>query len=224
MCVPAVEPDWSITLSVLNALVLGFVLLYLIRYRTGRRSKDSRLTKNGKVYTIGKMQIFSNVVLGTGSRGTVVYEGRFENRPVAIKRLVKPFFGEQNANKEIELLINSDNHPNVLRYHAKEEDTNFIYIALEKCNSSLMNLDPDTFTTGDTISVLRHILLGLAHLHSLNIVHRDLKPANILISLPTKTGKIADMGLGKKLDAHRSSFDSTVTGSVGWQVLQLATI
>jgi serine/threonine-protein kinase/endoribonuclease IRE1 len=29
------------------------------------------------------------------------------------------------------------------------------------------------------------------------------------------------MGLGKKLDVHRSSFDSTVTGSVGWQAPEM---
>src|SRR5689334_23116992 len=31
------------------------------------------------------------------------------------------------------------------------------------------------------------------------------------------SGKIADMGLGKQLDLQRSSFDSLVSGSVGWQ-------
>ncbi len=51
--------------------------------------------------------------------GTIVYSGRFEGRTVAIKRLVKPFFGVDHADKEIALLIATDQHPNVLRYYAK---------------------------------------------------------------------------------------------------------
>lgn len=68
---------------------------------------------------IGRMVLFPNQVLGTGSMGTVVYAGLFEGRPCAIKRLVKPFFGSANAQQEIALLIQSDQHPNVLRYYAK---------------------------------------------------------------------------------------------------------
>jgi len=60
-----------------------------------------------------------NYVAGTGSRGTIVYAGRFEGRPVAVKRLVKHFYGNDEADKEIALLIDSDQHPNVLRYYAK---------------------------------------------------------------------------------------------------------
>lgn len=116
---------------------------------------------------------------GTGSRGTVVYAGRFEGRPVAVKRLVrcfvmilgdsqycclvqvKPFYGADEADKEIALLIGSDSHENVLRYYAKastavadrfavsltplcvvmqEEDSDFIYLALERCHMSLTDL------------------------------------------------------------------------------------
>lgn len=72
------------------------------------------------------------------------------------------------------------------------------------------------------IHVLQQMFSGLAHLHSLNIVHRDLKPQNVLLA-PDHSGKIADMGLGKKLDEHRSSFDSHIAGSVGWQAPELLT-
>ncbi len=71
------------------------------------------------------------------------------------------------------------------------------------------------------VDVLRDIAHGVAHLHSLHIVHRDLKPQNILISFDNRA-KIADMGLGKKLEVHRSSFNQNsagMGGSMGWQVI-----
>ena len=178
-----------------------------------------------KTYSIGKIQIFADQVLGTGSMGTVVYAGLHETRECAVKRLVKPFFGHDNADKEISLLIQSDQHPNVLRYYAKEEDASFIYIALEKCAGSLQDLidRPSNHPDADRLLILHSMMTGLAHLHSLNIVHRDLKPANILLTKGNRC-KLADMGLGKQLDLMRSSFDSVVSGSFGWQPAEVLSV
>ena len=142
-----------------------------------------------------------------------------------MKRLVKPFFGHDNADKEISLLIQSDQHPNVLRYYAKEEDASFIYIALEKCAGSLQDLidRPHNHPQADRLLILHSMMTGLAHLHSLNIVHRDLKPANILLTKGNRC-KLADMGLGKQLDLMRSSFDSVVSGSFGWQPAEVLNV
>ena len=157
--------------------------------------------------------------------GTVVYAGLHETRECAVKRLVKPFFGHDNADKEISLLIQSDQHPNVLRYYAKEEDASFIYIALEKCAGSLQDLidRPANHPDADRLLILHSMMTGLAHLHSLNIVHRDLKPANILLTKGNRC-KLADMGLGKQLDLMRSSFDSVVSGSFGWQPAEVLSV
>ena len=178
-----------------------------------------------KTYSIGKIQIFADQVLGTGSMGTVVYAGLHETRECAVKRLVKPFFGHDNADKEISLLIQSDQHPNVLRYYAKEEDASFIYIALEKCAGSLQDLidRPANHPNADRLLILHSMMTGLAHLHGLNIVHRDLKPANILLTKGNRC-KLADMGLGKQLDLMRSSFDSVVSGSFGWQPAEVLNV
>lgn len=140
--------------------------------------------------TIGSMVLFPHQVLGTGSMGTVVYAGTFGGRPCAIKRLVKPFFGSLNAAQEISLLIQSDQHPNVLRYYAKEEDTSFIYLALELCAGTIQDLIEEDAASADDLAgepkwpqetvktILYGMMTGLAHLHSLHIVHRDLKPMN----------------------------------------------
>jgi hypothetical protein len=157
-------------------------------------------------YILNKITVDTNVVLGTGSMGTVVYGGQFEGRQCAIKRLVKPFYGETYADKEIALLIATDQHPNMLRYYAKEEDSDFIYIALERCNGTLLDMvsvrdSPITIIHSQQgnnadiqllkeahkykLQILRDMCTGLAHLHAMNIVHRDLKPVSIRCNLCT---------------------------------------
>ena len=44
------------------------------------------------------------------------------------------------ARREIATLILSDDHPNVLRCFALEEDQNFVYLGLERCSHSLADL------------------------------------------------------------------------------------
>jgi hypothetical protein len=64
---------------------------------------------------IGNLTI-SPTVLGYGSstHGTIVFAGDFGGRPVAVKRLLVEF--HDVALKEVDALIASDEHPNVLRY------------------------------------------------------------------------------------------------------------
>ena len=44
------------------------------------------------------------------------------------------------ARKEIGALILSDEHPNIVRCFAMEEDSEFVYLALERCKQSLADL------------------------------------------------------------------------------------
>lgn len=62
-----------------------------------------------------------NEILGYGSHGTVVFRGRFEERDVAIKRVLLDFY--EIAEHEVKLLQDSDDHPNVVRYYCKVCDT-----------------------------------------------------------------------------------------------------
>ena len=69
--------------------------------------------------------------LGTGSHGTIVYEGNFQGRPIAIKQVLKKLAA--TVDREISIMLKIDKHPNILRYFAKEVDENFFYIATELC-------------------------------------------------------------------------------------------
>lgn len=54
---------------------------------------------------------------------------------MAVKRLLPECF--TFASREVQLLRESDAHPNVIRYFSTEEDSQFRYIALELCSATL---------------------------------------------------------------------------------------
>lgn len=139
---------------------------------------------------IGAITI-TDEVLGYGSHGTVVCRGQFQGRDVAIKRLLVDFF--EVADREVQIMQESDSHPNVIRYYCTERHGHFMYIALELCCGSLadaISLSPKAQLATQMLQAIpkQEILLqlarGLQHLHSLKLVHRDIKPQNILIALP----------------------------------------
>lgn len=155
---------------------------------------------------------------GFGSHGTVVFQGSLQGRAVAVKRLLQDFV--TLADREVNILQESDDHPNVIRYYYQEAHANFLYIALELCPATLADVieRPDQFRdiaiAFEPKRALRQITAGLRHLHALKIVHRDIKPQNILISHAKKgVGEsaghrmlISDFGLCKKLEVDQTSF------------------
>ncbi|KAL1740415.1 hypothetical protein HDZ31DRAFT_67962 [Schizophyllum fasciatum] len=183
--------------------------------------------------------VVSDTILGFGSHGTVVYQGSLQGRAVAVKRLLKDFV--TLASREVSILQESDDHPNVIRYYYQEAHSNFLYIALELCPASLADIietpDKEQFheiaMAFDPKRALRQITGGLRHLHALKLVHRDIKPQNILVSsAKTVNGKpgyrmlISDFGLCKKLDVDQTSFLPTAygamaAGTAGWRAPEI---
>ncbi|KAI4314664.1 hypothetical protein L6164_027552 [Bauhinia variegata] len=86
---------------------------------------------------IGKLLV-SNKEIAKGSNGTIVLEGMYEGRKVAVKRLVLAH--HDAAFKEIQNLIASDCHPNIVRWYGVEHDQDFVYLALERCTCNLDDL------------------------------------------------------------------------------------
>lgn len=178
---------------------------------------------------VGKITFDPKDVLGQGCEGTFVYRGRFDGRDVAVKRILPECFSV--ADREVHLLRESDEHPNVIRYFCTESDPQFRYIALELCCATLKDYVKDNtkFSNLREMELLEQATSGLAHLHSLKIVHRDIKPHNVLISFPNQYGKvkamISDFGLCKKLAAGRVSFSrrSGVAGTEGWIAPEMLT-
>jgi serine/threonine-protein kinase/endoribonuclease IRE1 len=147
------------------------------------------------------------------------------------------------AEKEINHLRESDEHPNIIRYYTNKRNDKFIYIALELCPATLEriiahpNEESLASLTGKNLPkqyALAQIASGLQFLHSLHIVHRDLKPQNILVAPPKLRGAglnesplwrhykadltrclISDFGLGRKLEPGHSTFQAHSNGAAG---------
>lgn len=163
----------------------------------------------------------------------MVYKGTFQGRSVAVKRLLQDFVTV--ASREVALLQESDDHPNVIRYFYQEQRDTFLYIALELCPASLEDIiaRPNTFTEISAYfqpkRALAQIAAGLRHLHALKIIHRDIKPQNILVSQPKNGAQrmlISDFGLCKKLGHEETSFLPTqhgplAAGTVGWRAPEI---
>lgn len=203
----------------------------------------------GKRGSSGVLEL-SEEVLGYGSHGTVVFRGKFDGRPVAIKRLLSEFYSL--ADHEISLLQEHDTHPNVVRYFYREEQERFILVALELASCSLAEfIDPIGGESSgsstceaykvpeikakefsgiqvDEIDLLKQVMGGLLFLHEKGLIHRDLKPQNILLQFPKAAQEkvrvlISDFGLSRKLIELESSFHATAkaSGTLGWRAPEI---
>uniref|UniRef100_A0A8C7JB65 non-specific serine/threonine protein kinase n=1 Tax=Oncorhynchus kisutch TaxID=8019 RepID=A0A8C7JB65_ONCKI len=179
------------------------------------------LRMTGIEVEVGKISFCPSEILGHGTEGTFVFRGRFDGRRVAVKRILPECFDV--AEREVQLLRESDEHPNVIRYYCTERDKLFTYIAIELCAATLQQYveDPSCHAGSQPCHVyLQQTMCGLSHLHSLK--HRDLKPRNILLSQPGPLGRvralISDFGLCKKIPEGRTSFSlrSGIPGTEGW--------
>lgn len=179
---------------------------------------------------IGSALLVGRTILGRGSMGTVVFDGKFQGRDVAVKRLVSEY--HQLAENEVEALLRSDVHPNVIRHFAYFRRGGFTYLALERCEWTLDSLIEGTDAsscrlslwgrgqkpTPECLGILHDAARGLEYLHSLGLCHRDIKPSNVLVHSDGRA-VLGDFGLCKRLHGEDTSWASggTLGGTSGWQ-------
>jgi serine/threonine-protein kinase/endoribonuclease IRE1 len=217
----------------------------VIAQADGPATLQTRVSDVANSLELSGLQV-SDKILGRGSGGTMVFEGKFGKIDVAIKRMLHSYV--QVASQEVELLQQSDHHKSIIRYYHQVEDKDFLYIAVERCQASLNDLfgepranEIHSSTVADEVKgdlalkigqsvplALRQLASGLAHLHDLRIIHRDLKPHNILVAYPRKNEKdtrlvISDFGLCRLLPEEASTLATTIgnAGTLGWKAPEI---
>lgn len=101
--------------------------------------------------------------------------------------------------QEVSILQSLD-HPNIVKYYETYEDDKFIYLVMELCpGGELFEKLSSNQTMNENLAAtaIEKILRALIHCHKQNIVHRDIKPENIMYD---KVGevKLIDFGLAKQ--------------------------
>lgn len=134
---------------------------------------------------VAQIRYDQEAVIGTGST-SLVYSGKIQDRKVAVKQVSK----QHNLliKREIDLLLKSDNHPNIIRYFMVAEDETHHYIALELCQLTLahyVNRKNIQFVLPKK-NVIWKIFQGMKRLHEIGIgklgifIKRILKKINRL--------------------------------------------
>ncbi|OMP02056.1 hypothetical protein COLO4_11366 [Corchorus olitorius] len=113
-------------------------------------------------------------------------------------------------------------HPNIVQYYGSEIVEDKFYIYLEYVHPGSINKYVREHCGAITESVVRnftrHILCGLAYLHSTKTIHRDIKGANLLVDA-SGVVKLADFGMSKHLSGQRA--DLSLKGSPYWMAPEL---
>ncbi|VDM59191.1 unnamed protein product [Angiostrongylus costaricensis] len=172
---------------------------------------STSVPENYYVAPVGETQMvilkrYENLrLIGSGAQGIVCSAtDTVTNRPVAIKKLSRPFQNVTHAKRAYRefILMNLVNHKNIIGLlnafspQRDVEEFSDLYIVMELMDANLcqviqMDLDHERLSY-----LLYQMLCGIKHLHSAGIIHRDLKPSNIVVKSDC-TLKILDFGLAR---------------------------
>ncbi|XP_030460486.1 mitogen-activated protein kinase kinase kinase 5-like isoform X1 [Syzygium oleosum] len=180
-----------------------------------------------------------NVASMTGQwqKGKLIGRGTFGSVYVATNRET----GALCAMKEVDLIMDDPKsvesvkqleqeirvlrqfkHPNIVQYYGSEIVDDHFYIYLEYVYPGSINKyvreHCGTMTESVVRNFTRHILNGLAYLHSKRTIHRDIKGANLLVDA-TGVVKLADFGMAKHLTGQVSIL--SLKGSPYWMAPEI---
>ncbi|CAG9861834.1 unnamed protein product [Phyllotreta striolata] len=104
--------------------------------------------------------------------------------------------------QEVNILRHVAGHPYIIELQDVFQSSTFIFLVFELCkNGELFDYLTSVVALSEkkTRYIMKQILEGVQHVHSMRIVHRDLKPENILLD-DNLNVKITDFGFAKVLE------------------------
>ncbi|KAG6595050.1 Mitogen-activated protein kinase kinase kinase 5, partial [Cucurbita argyrosperma subsp. sororia] len=167
-------------------------------------------------------------LIGRGTFGSVYVASNRENGSLCAMKEVELFPDDPKSaecikqlEQEIKLLSQLK-HPNIVQYYGSDVVEDRLYIYLEYVHPGSINKYVREHCGAMTESVVRnftrHILSGLAYLHSTKTIHRDIKGANLLVD-SCGVVKLADFGMAKHLTGQVA--DLSLKGSPYWMAPEL---
>ena len=165
----------------------------------------TRLEKSGRDALTEKVLQGHRIVrqIGRGGMG-IVYEAEdlSHNRRVALKmmshRLVHSSHARARFQQEADL-IQSLNHPNIVRSHNRFSAFYTCFIAMEFCEGrTLQDLIISESPLPEVLCrrIIGGVAAAISYLHSNDVIHLDLKPSNVMAN-ENGTTKLMDFGLAE---------------------------
>ncbi|ESW08646.1 hypothetical protein PHAVU_009G062400 [Phaseolus vulgaris] len=167
-------------------------------------------------------------LIGRGSYGSVYHATNLETGASCAMKEVEMFPDDPKSAdciKQLEQeirILRQLHHPNIVQYYGSELDGDRLYIYMEYVHPGSLDRFMHEHCGAMTESVIRnftrHILSGLAYLHSTKTIHRDIKGANLLVDASGMV-KLADFGVSKILT--EKSYELSLKGSPYWMAPEL---
>lgn len=135
--------------------------------------------------------------IGAGGFGKVM-KGRYQNIPVAIKKLLK--FDLNNFLREIKVLkkVKHPYVPLLIGINMNPSDNNAVCVVSELVEGTTLDKYTKLKKPSKVLLLLHMIDLAsvLSYCHGINLIHRDLKPENVMIDKKMDV-KLLDFGISK---------------------------
>lgn len=172
-------------------------------------------------------------LLGCGTFGSVYVGSNRETGALCAMKEVQLLPDDPKAAECIKQLeqeidvLSQLKHPNIVQYYGSEIVDDRFYIYLEYVYPGSISKYVRDHCGGMTEAIVRnftrHIVSGLAYLHTKKTIHRDIKGANLLVDV-NGVVKLADFGMAKHLNGQAGHL--SLKGSPYWmapELLQLET-
>jgi serine/threonine-protein kinase len=110
-------------------------------------------------------------------------------------------------------------HENLVRIYDTGESSGRYYLVMEYIEgNTLENLiaEQGSMPPAQAVRLVRHVALGLEHLHRKGLIHRDVNPRNVLVTRDG-TAKLADLGIAVDLaDQERVTREGATVGTLDY--------